>query len=375
MDFGVGHPEKIVDWAYRSVHVMTDVARLVVRDATGRFPDRAYFSGCSTGGQEALSEAQRYPRDYDGILAGDPGNNRLNLIYGFLWSWLAAHDAQGAPLLAPADLSLLTKSAVAACDARDGLVDGLIADPQRCAFDPATLTCRQGQTTGCLSAAQVQAVQKIYQGTVNPRTGKQIYPGWARGSEQGWRTYITEPREPVRLGLFTNFAFHDPAWDMHTFDWDRDVAYIDAQLPFLSAMSTDLSAFERAGGKLLMYTGLADPVVPPADPIAYYESVTQRMGGPATAKFFRFFASPGVAHCGGGAGPSPDPTDMLSALEQWVEHGRAPSTLLARHRTRGVVDRTRPVCPYPQVARYTGHGSIDEAANFTCTAPVRSTTR
>ena len=256
---------------------------------------------------------------------------------------------------------------MAACDASDGVTDGIISDPQRCHFDPATLACRGAAGESCLTSAQVTAARKVYEGTRNPRTGETIYPGWARGSEQGWRAYITAPREPVRIGLFRDFVFGDPAWDWHTFDWDRDVAYVDAALPYLSAMSPDLHAFKASGGKLLMYTGLADPVVPPGDPIGYYQSVLDAMGGvTATQTFFRFFTVPGMGHCRGGVGPNT--FDTLTALEQWVEHGAAPATLLATHATSGVVDRTRPLCPYPAVARYSGQGSIDDAASFTCAA-------
>jgi len=367
MDFGLGHPEKIVDWSHRAVHVMTDLAKLVVRDARGRLPDRSYFEGCSTGGQQALSEAQRYPGDYDGIVAGDPGHNRTRLILGFLWSWIALHDDSGRQVLPPSKLPMITKAAVAACDAIDGLKDGAIADPRACRFDPATLLCRGADDESCLTTAQAAAVKKVYDGAKNPRTREQIFPGWARGSEQGWGTYLLNPPEPMRLGLFRAFTFGDPKWDWRTFDWDRDVAYLDERLPYLSATSTDLRAFKSRGGKLLMYTGTADPVVPPEDTINYYEAVSAAMGGASeTQTFFRFFPVPGMAHCGGGTGPST--FDALGAVEAWVEHGTAPDRLVASHSTAGVVDRTRPLCAYPKVARYRGAGSIDAAENFTCVA-------
>jgi feruloyl esterase len=365
MAFGVGHPEKIIDWSYRAVHVMTELARVIIRSHEGRFPSRTYFSGCSTGGQQALSEAQRYPADYDGIVAGDPGNNRLHLIYGFLWSWMATHDPDGVAILPTAKLPAIAAAAMAACDATDGLQDGIIGEPRACRFDPAALACAGAETDSCLTPPQVEAVRKVYGGARNPRTGAQIYPGWAPGSEAGWRTYITGAREPVRVDLFKGWAFHDPNWDMRTFDWDRDVAYIDGHLPMLNAMATDLGAFKRLGGKLLMYTGLADPVVPPGDTIAYYEAVVQAMGGAGpTSEFFRFFAAPGMAHCGGGVGPNT--FDTLGAIEAWVERGVAPEVLVASHSAADRVDRTRPLCAYPRKARYKGTGSIDEAANFAC---------
>jgi feruloyl esterase len=374
MDFGIGHPEKIVDWAYRAIHVMTETAKAVIRDHEGRGPEHAYFSGCSTGGQQALSEAQRYPEDYDGIVAGDPGNDRLNLIYGFLWSWLATHRDDGTPILPSSKLPLLAKSSMAACDAIDGLADGVIDDPAVCHFDPAALTCRGAEVDSCLTPAQVAAVQKVYDGTRNPRTGEPIFPGWARGSESGWGTYITNPREPVRVALFRGWAFTDPAWDMKTFDWDRDVRDINARFPFLNATSTDLRGFKARGGRLVMYTGLADPVVPPQAVVNYYDRVVKANGGEAaTRSFFRFFPVPGMAHCSGGVGPSQ--FDSLGALEAWVEQGTMPESIIAFHATGGIVDRTRPLCAYPAKARYTGTGSLDEAANFACVADAATERR
>jgi hypothetical protein len=365
MDFGIGHPEKIVDWAYRSIHEMTVIAKTLVEKAKGRSAARSYFSGCSTGGQQALSEAQRFPADYDGIVAGDPGNNRVNLIYGFLWSWLATHDTSGVPILPSAKLPALTKAAVASCDKDDGLEDGLIGDPRTCHFDPSVLACTGAETDACLTAPQIEAVKKVYTGA-KTKTGQPLYPGWAPGSEAGWGTYITNPKEPVRATLFRGWIFHNPAWDPHSFDWDKDVATVNATYPFLSAMSVDYGQFKAAGGKLIMYTGLADPVTSPLDTFAYYESVVKANGGAdATKSFYRFFPAPGMGHCGGGAGPNT--FDMLSALDAWVEKGTAPDAIPASHATNGQVDRTRPLCAYPAVARYTGAGSIDDAANFVCT--------
>ncbi len=367
MEFGDGHPEKIADWAWRSVHTMTTVAKLVVRDHLGRFPDRAYFDGCSTGGQQALSEAQRFPADYDGIVAGDPGHNRTRLILGFLWSWMAAHTDDGQPILTPANLSLVARASVQACDAQDGLEDGLLSDPLSCRFDPATIACVGAATDECLTPDQAAAVRKIYDGATNPRTHEQIFPGWVRGSEAGWGTYLVSPKQPARLGFFQYFAFHDPKWDWRTFDWDRDVDFVDAQVPFLSATSSDLGAFKDRGGKLIMYTGWADPVVPPQDTVDYFNAVVQRFGAAGTSSFLRFFPAPGMSHCGGG--PGPNSFDALAALDRWVELGEAPDRLVASHRSNGTVDRARPLCAYPSVARYNGAGSIDEASSFTCAAP------
>ena len=370
LDFAAGHPEKVADWAHRAIHVMTVVAKAVVQSARGRLPDRAYFDGCSTGGQQALSEAQRYPADYDGIVAGDPGHNRVRLILGFLWSWTATHDDGGRPILPAAKLPLLTKAAVAACDAGDGLRDGLIADPLACTFDPATLACSGTDADTCLTPPQVAAVRKVYDGARNPRTNEVVFPGWARGSEAGWGSYIVNPPEPVRVTFLRSLVFGDPAWDPRRFDWDRDVAVADARVPDFAAISRDYRAFKARGGKLIMYTGLADPVTPPADTIGYYQDVVKEMGGLAsTQEFYRFFLVPGMGHCGGGAGPSS--FDALGALAQWHEKGVAPDSLAGRHLTNGVADRTRPLCAFPNVARYDGTGSVDLASSFACVPPDR----
>lgn len=376
MQFGQGHPERLIDYGHRAVHIMTTSAKLVIRNAAGRFAERSYFVGCSAGGQQALSEAQRYPEDYDGIVAGDPANNRIRQTFGFLSSWIATHGPDGAPLLTQPKLALLTKSAVASCDAIDGLKDGIIDDPRRCTFNPATLACKSSSDEGsCLTAPQVAAAQRMYDGTKSPSTGKLIYTGWPRGSEafgeaasQSWRQYVLDPKEPMRIGFFKYWLFHDPEWDFRTIDWDRDLAYAEQQLPFMAAVDTNLAPFKKRGGKLVMYTGWADPVVPPQDTVAYYDGVVKAMGGPsATRDFYRLFMAPGMGHCAGG--PGPNQFDAIGALEQWVEKGTAPDRLIATHSTNGKVDRSRPLCVYPQVARYKGAGSTDDAASFTCVAP------
>jgi feruloyl esterase len=351
---------------------MTEAAKLIVRNHTGRFAEHAYFVGCSSGGHQALSEAQRYPEDYDGIIAGDPAHNRIRQTFGFLYSWIATHDKSGAPILSPAKLSLLTKASVEACDHLDGLKDGIIDDPRRCHFDPAKLLCKNGDSSDCLTQPQVDAAHRMYDGSKNPRTGETVFAGWPRGSEsfgegaiQSWRQYVLDPQEPMRVGFFRYFLFHDPNWDYRTLDWERDLAYAEQKLPFMSAVERDLSPFKKRGGKLLMYTGWSDPVVPPLDTVAYYDAVAKTMGGlEKTREFYRFFLAPGMGHCGGG--PGPNQFDALTALEHWVEKGVAPDKMVATHSTNGKVDRTRPLCLYPQVARWKGTGSTDEAANFMC---------
>lgn len=376
MRFGLGHPEKVADYAYRAVHTMTTTAKLLVRTHIGRHAERSYFSSCSAGGHQAMSEVQRYPEDYDGVIAGAPANNRVRQTFAFLWSWLSMHDAGGAPLLGLDELKLVTKAVVASCDAADGLKDGLVEDPRRCAFDPAQLACKPGQAAGqCLKPAQVEGMKKVYTGLRNPQTGEQLFTGWPKGSEafgdapgQGWRGYLLDPKEPMRIEALRYFLFHDPNWDWRTIEWNRDMAFAERELAYLSATQTDLGRFARRGGKLILYAGWADPIVPPGDTIQYYEAVTRAMGGPQkTQEFARLFVAPGMGHCSGG--PGPNTFDALTALDQWVTKGKAPEQIVASHETNGKVDRTRPLCPYPQVARYKGAGSVDEAANFRCVQP------
>jgi feruloyl esterase len=373
LKFGSGHPDKIKDWGYRAVHVMTDAAKEVVRAYYERVPAHSYFKGCSTGGHQALMEAQRYPADYDGIVAGDPGNNRIRLNAGFLWSWLAAHKT-GEPPLPASKLPLVNQAVIAACDVLDGVKDGLIGDPRRCSFDPSTLLCKGSDGVACLTASEVTAVRAIYEGARNPRDGERVYAGWARGSEAlggrggGWASYFAGRPEPARLDFWRSWVFDNPGWDPRTFDFDRDLATADRKVGFIDAVDPDLTPFQRNKGKLLIYQGWADPVVPPEDTIRYFESVAKTMGGmEKIGSFSRLFMVPGMGHCGGG--PGPNTFDGLEAIDKWVTDGSAPQKLIASHLDNGTVDRTRPLCPYPQVAKWDGAGSTDDAAQFSCAAP------
>lgn len=355
---------KIEDWGYRAVHAMTENAKLIVRNYYGRFPAHSYFTGCSTGGHQALSEAQRYPGDYDGIVAGDPGNDRVHLNANFLWAYTALYKEPGNALPA-AKLPLITKAAMAACDKADGIEDGILSNPRACRFDPGVLLCKGSDDAACLTAAQVDAVRKIYGGPKNPRTGASIMPGFPVGSEAGWTGYFVGQREPARVDFWRLWVFNNPAWDWRNFDFDADLAYADRKLAAVNAMNPDLSAYKAQHGKLLMYQGWADPVVPPDGTILYYEAVQKAMGGArATADFARLFMVPGMGHCSGGAGPNS--FDALGALDEWVTRGKAPEAMIASHATAGKVDRTRPLCPYPMTAHWKGTGSTDEAQNFVC---------
>jgi feruloyl esterase len=359
LTFGVGHPDKIDDWAFRAVHVMTETAKLIVRDYYGRLPQYSYFAGCSTGGQQALTEAQRFPADYNGLVAGDPGHNRIHLMAGAMWTLEAAR-----PLTA-AKLPLITKAAIAACDAVDGVTDGIIDDPRRCRFDPGELLCKGRANDSCLSAAQVASVRKIYGGATNPRTGERIFAGWTLGTETSWTTYFVGPAEPRRNEFWKLWVFNDPEWDWRTFDFDRDLAFADTKMAVVNSVDADLRPFRARNGKLLMYHGWADGNVPATDAIEYYERVTHAVGrSDRTSDVVRLFLAPGMGHCSGGDGPNT--FDTLSALEQWVEHGNAPAQMIASKIANGVTSRTRPLCPYPQIAKWNGRGSTDDAANFVC---------
>ncbi len=374
--WALGHMQRVIDFAHRSVHAMAEADKAILAAFYGAQPAHSYFSGCSQGGQEALIEAQRYPRDFDGIIAGDPANFWTHNQISHLWMVTVT---QGDRYIPAGKIPVLAAAVNQACDALDGIKDGVLNDPRRCHFDPETLLCRSGDAPSCLTAAQVDAVRKIYQGP-----GAQIYPGLLPGGEDGpggWGLWITGPRpgagEHAALGLpfFQYIVFEDPNWDFRTFQFetapgfDNDVQFTDDKLAAIfNATDPDLSAFRANGGKLIQYHGWSDPDITPLNSINYYESVSKTM--PDTGGFYRLFLVPGMQHCQGGPGPSK--FDMVGALEQWVEHGAAPDQVLASHvSAAGVVDRTRPLCAYPMEARWNGTGSTDDARNFVCAAPPR----
>jgi feruloyl esterase len=387
--FGMGHPEKIADWGYRSIHVMTEAAKAIIRAFYGNAARQSYFTGCSTGGHQALAEAQRYPADYDGIVAGDHGANRTHLHASFIWT-LAATQTDPASRIPAEKFPVIHDAVLAACDALDGVSDGFLADPRRCRFDPATLRCPGGDGPHCLTASQVEALTKLYDGMRNPRTGEPLYPGAAVGSETRPGSLWTDIALsfPNFGDLFRFWVFEDLNWDWKTFDFDRDLARTDAKLgPSVVALNPDLSAFASRGGKLLLYHGWEDTRVSPIDSIAYFDSVaafvdhgrksaSTRYSQAALRKtqaFARLFMVPGMGHCSGGPGPTS--FDALQAVESWVERGLAPNRILAAHKEDGVTTMTRPLCPYPQEAAYLGLGSTNDAANFSCavvTTPARS---
>jgi len=363
--FVLGHPEKLADFSWRSEHEMTVKAKAIVRAFYGSAARRSYWNGCSTGGRQGLKEAQKFPEDFDGIVAGAPAN-RTPLG---LWNAFAIFKDESS-FVPPSKYPLIHQAVLEACDLLDGLKDGLIADPTRCKFDPQVLSCKGPDSPSCLTAPQVEAVRKIYTPATDRRTGRELFSPLPRGSELGWGAMGGGP-EPSALTLdqLKYVVFKDPNWNWRTFDFNRDVARFELpeNLP-MNATDPNLKAFFRHNGKLLIYHGWSDAQVSPFATIKYYQSVVDTMGGASkTPDNVRLFLAPGMGYCGGGDGPNV--FDKIGTLDRWVEQGEAPARIVASQSTGGNVDRTRPLCPYPQVAQYRGAGSIDDAASFVCRLP------
>ena len=380
--WAMGHPELVIDFGYRAIHVTAENAKSLVQSFYRQAPIHSYFQSCSTGGRQALMEAQRFPDDYDGIIAGDPAANWTRFqTGGHLWIALALNkDPQS--YIPASKLRLLGDAVNTACDALDGIKDGVLDDPRRCTFDPQTLSCGAGEDAVlCLTPKQVKAVKDIWSG---PRTssGAQVYPPYMPGAEAapgGWNAYMigSGPLSGNHWEQSDNvlryMVFGNPAWNFRTFNFDTDLEPALVTLgPTLDAFDPDLSRFRQRGGKLLLYHGWSDPSISPLNTIHYYENVvsarqgtrTRQQAEAETQEFARLFMVPGMLHCAGG--PGPNTFDMLTALEGWVEGKQAPERILASHSTGGVQDRTRPLCVYPKVAVYTGRGSTDDAENFVC---------
>ena len=365
--FALGHPEKLIDYAYRSEHEMTVKAKAIIAAYYGDGPKLSYWNGCSAGGKQALKEAQKFPGDFDGIIAGAPANNWTGRATHSMWVAQAMHKDE-ASYIPPEKYPLIHKAVLEACDALDGVADGVLEDPTRCHFDPGVLACKDTASADCLTAPQVEAARRMYSGAVNPRTKQQIYPGFEPGSEVGWR--VMGGPQPFGIGIdyFRFVIFKDPAWDFKTLNFDTDAALAEkTDNGLINATDPNLKEFFGHGGKLIQYHGWNDWQIAPRNSVHYYESVLETFGGASKVQdSYRLFMVPGMGHCGGSDGPNQ--FDMLTALEQWVEKGKAPERVIAARRD-GKNDRTRPLCPYPQVASYRGSGSTDDAANFVCALP------
>lgn len=364
-------PQKRDDFAFRAQHLTAETAKALIAAFYGQPQKYAYFSGCSDGGREALVEAQRYPDDFDGIIAGAPAllfTVQNSLYHGFMARANTGPD--GKPVLTSDRLPILHAAVVAACDETDGQKDGLIADPRACRFDPATIACAAGatDTSACLTPAEVATVTKFYDGPHDPATGARLTVGAPfYGSEPKWAgVFVPTPDQPgifsevIAIGALQNLVFEDTPPDSYTLaDLNFDAATLDrlrARHPLFDATNPDLSAFEKAGGKLILWHGLADEHITPLGTIAYQQALEARMGG-AVQSFERLYLVPGMAHCGDGEGPHL--IDLLTPTMAWVEQGTAPDAILARGE-----NRARPVFPWPAVARYDGTGDPADAASY-----------
>jgi hypothetical protein len=383
------HPEKVTDFGYRAIHLTAGVAKETIRAYYGEAPRRSYFNSCSNGGRQALMEAQRFPADYDGIVAGAPANYWTHLL-ATAASGARATLAEPASYISAAKLPAIQAAALAACDAVDGVTDGVIENPLQCRFDPSVLLCKGTESDACLTVPQVAAAKALYGGLRDSRGGA-VFPGLSPGGEAesgGWAPWITgdAPEKSLMFAFstqyFRNIVYSNPDWDFRTFDADRDTkAADDKTARDLNAIDPNLAEFEKRGGKLIVYHGWADAAIPPVNAIHYYQSVTGRMGDKSAASFVRLYMVPGMEHCGGGAGPnsfgqtgtphSDRIRDVEAALETWVDHGIAPDRIIATRYKSGAdpasgVVRARPLCPYPQIAKWKGTGSTDDADNFVC---------
>lgn len=369
--FALGHPEKVVDFAYRAVHEMTVQAKAIIRAHYGRGPRLSYWSGCSTGGRQGLMSAQRYPQDYDGIIASAPANNQISLCAWRL-ALLIAVRKDPARAIPQAKLDMLNRAVLAACDGLDGVKDGFLSDPRKCRFDPSALLCRGADADDCLTAPQLESVRMAYS-PVRKKSGEVIYPGVVPGGESRWDLLLpTAETAPLGMdyGMFRFIAHQDWNWHWRAFDVENDTALALERAGFIEATNPDLSAFKARGGKLLMFHGWNDGgsggAISPLNTIDYYSSVLAKMG-PKQDEWLRLFLVPGMGHCGGG--PGPNQFNALAALERWREQGRPPEQVVASRVVNNRVEMTRPLCPYPKVAVYTGVGSTNDAENFVCRAP------
>jgi feruloyl esterase len=360
--FAVGHPEKLADNAWRAVHEMTVAGKALAKAYYSAAPRLSYWSACSTGGRQGLKEAQRFPADYDGIVAGAPARAWPQLpALSVMIAQLMTDPVNGVPT---AKLSVLKEAAIKACDDADGVTDRVINDQTACRFDPVAIACKAGDAPDCLTAPQVAAARRLYDGLRNPKDNSLIFRGTNPGSEPAWAALGGAFN--IGGGYFRDVVHGgDKDWTIAKFDAVTDVplaAKLDGGM--MDASSPDIAAFTRRGGKLILYHGTTDGLIPTQSTIDYYASLVAK-DRKATEASVRMFLMPGTDHCRGGEGASN--ADFLGALEQWVEHGRPPETITASK--PGAAPRTRPLCAFPKVAKYSGSGSTDDAANFSCVAP------
>jgi feruloyl esterase len=393
--WALGHPEKIIDFGYRAIHEMTQVGKAATQAFYGEHPRHSYFASCSNGGRQALMEAQRFPADYDGIMAGAPANFWTHLLASALWG-AQATTLKPASYIPASKLPAIAAAVNAACDARDGVADGILNDPRQCRFDPASLRCKGSNSDKCLTGAQAQALEELYRGAYDSRGGE-IYPGLLPGAELGdggWKIWITGDKPGKSLmfdfgnGFFSNMVYNKRRWNYKTANLDQAVKAADAKTAaVLNATDPNLARFKTHGGKLIIYHGWNDPAISPLNSINYYQQVVSTMGSQSADSFMRLYMVPGMQHCFGGPGadsfgepgtsvPKDPGHNMQLALEAWVEKGVAPGAIVA---TKNVNDEdpakgvkmTRPLCSYPQTAKYKGKGDPNQAGSFECAAGVK----
>jgi len=367
--FAIGHPEKVIDLGYRSVHEMTVQAKALINSFYGRAQQFSIWNGCSQGGRQGITEAVRYPNDFDGVIAGAPAVNWMHLHAGRMAANRAANRTDAATI--PQEKYVLVhNAALDACDMNDGVMDGLIENPLSCRFDPKVLQCKENDGANCLTAAQVESARALYAPVLDSK-GQEVLPGLVPGSEQAWA--IAAARRPVATALdaFKYIVFENPNWDPATFNAATDIERTlrADRNDVLNSSSTDLKAFFDRGGKLLMYHGWSDTQVTPLNSINYFQKVVSRFGPQVAGSSIQLYMVPGMNHCNGGAGP--DLFDKVAALEQWMAGGVAPEKIVASHVTNSTIDRTRPLCALGRVARWTGSGSSDDAWNFSCVVSTR----
>ena len=362
-DFVAGHPEKLVDFAYRAIHEMTVSAKTVVTAHYEARLSRSYFNACSTGGRQGLIEAQRYPEDFDGIIAGDASWDQMRL-YAARVALNVFVNRDPTAVIPPGKYPMMHDAVLAACDAADGVKDGVIEDPARCRFDFTTLTCDGADRADCLTKPQVETAQAMASPIADHKSGTILYPGrYYAGSELGWGGVAGPNPSGESLEGMKKIVF-SPGWDYRTIRVPDDVERaVKADHGLLYGGDPNLTRFFQRGGKLLMYHGWADPLVSPDASLLMYRRITDAVGSLA-ANSLALFMVPGMGHCQGG--PGPDVFDKIAALDRWVESGTRPQSIVASHMTGSAVTRTRPLCAYPATARYTGSGSTDEAQNFRC---------
>jgi len=402
--FAAGHPEKLIDFGYRAVHEMTVKAKTFIEAFYGRKEQRSLWVSCSTGGRQGLMASYRYPGDFDGISSMAPANPMVGLMISTMWANYAANK-EADRRLTTAQLTASNRAYIAQCDEKDGVKDGIVSDPERCDFDPASIVCRDGATGDCLTAAQAASLRDIYGSVKNARTGEKVYAGFEPGSEQMLSMLVTgEEPFPVATSYFKDLVFADPNWDFKTFDYDKD---IDAARKFGSA-ALDVPPdgpvkFLEGGGKLLLSHGWADGLIPARATLDFYQALTASLKDEKLKDSVQLFMMPGVGHCSGGDGPSV--VDMLSEIDRWVETGKKPERIIAARPAApakpavtpgkpgaapakpgappekpapasgkpavappALQPMTRPLCPWPQTAVYKGSGDTNDAANFECRA-------